>query len=69
MDGVTDDMKIAREETFGPVVPVSTILSAYLTTPGEGTGLYLREGFRAGERRVVPVALERTNDMDCLALS
>ncbi|MBI2239106.1 MAG: aldehyde dehydrogenase, partial [Actinobacteria bacterium] len=25
IDGVTDDMEIAREETFGPVVPVSTI--------------------------------------------
>jgi acyl-CoA reductase-like NAD-dependent aldehyde dehydrogenase len=25
LDGVTDDMEIAREETFGPVVPVSTI--------------------------------------------
>jgi len=27
LDGVTDDMEIAREETFGPVVPVSTIRS------------------------------------------
>jgi succinate-semialdehyde dehydrogenase/glutarate-semialdehyde dehydrogenase len=27
VDGVTDDMAIAREETFGPVVPVSTITS------------------------------------------
>jgi len=27
VDGVTDDMAIAREETFGPVVPVSTIRS------------------------------------------
>jgi succinate-semialdehyde dehydrogenase/glutarate-semialdehyde dehydrogenase len=27
IDGVTDDMEIAREETFGPVVPVSTISS------------------------------------------
>jgi acyl-CoA reductase-like NAD-dependent aldehyde dehydrogenase len=25
LDGVTDDMEIARHETFGPVVPVSTI--------------------------------------------
>jgi len=25
LDGVTDDMEIAREETFGPVVPISTI--------------------------------------------
>jgi succinate-semialdehyde dehydrogenase/glutarate-semialdehyde dehydrogenase len=25
LDGVTDEMEIAREETFGPVVPVSTI--------------------------------------------
>jgi succinate-semialdehyde dehydrogenase/glutarate-semialdehyde dehydrogenase len=25
LDGVTDSMRIAREETFGPVVPVSTI--------------------------------------------
>ncbi len=25
IDGITDDMEIAREETFGPVVPVSTI--------------------------------------------
>jgi succinate-semialdehyde dehydrogenase/glutarate-semialdehyde dehydrogenase len=25
LDGVTDDMEIAREETFGPVVPVTTI--------------------------------------------
>jgi acyl-CoA reductase-like NAD-dependent aldehyde dehydrogenase len=25
VDGVTDDMEIAREETFGPVVPVSAI--------------------------------------------
>ncbi|MFB3738419.1 MAG: aldehyde dehydrogenase [Candidatus Velamenicoccus archaeovorus] len=27
VDGVTDEMEIAREETFGPVVPVSTIAS------------------------------------------
>jgi acyl-CoA reductase-like NAD-dependent aldehyde dehydrogenase len=27
LDGVTDDMEIARQETFGPVVPVSTIRS------------------------------------------
>ena len=27
LDGVTDDMQIAREETFGPVVPVTTITS------------------------------------------
>jgi succinate-semialdehyde dehydrogenase/glutarate-semialdehyde dehydrogenase len=27
VDGVTDEMAIAREETFGPVVPVSTIKS------------------------------------------
>jgi succinate-semialdehyde dehydrogenase/glutarate-semialdehyde dehydrogenase len=27
VDGVTDEMAIAREETFGPVVPVSTIRS------------------------------------------
>ncbi|HYF11130.1 MAG TPA: aldehyde dehydrogenase family protein, partial [Actinomycetota bacterium] len=27
LDGVTEDMEIAREETFGPVVPVSTITS------------------------------------------
>ena len=27
LDGVTDDMEIAREETFGPVVPVSSIRS------------------------------------------
>jgi succinate-semialdehyde dehydrogenase/glutarate-semialdehyde dehydrogenase len=27
LDGVTDDMAIAREETFGPVAPVSTIRS------------------------------------------
>ncbi|MEX2274429.1 MAG: aldehyde dehydrogenase family protein [Actinomycetota bacterium] len=25
LDGVTDDMEIAREETFGPVAPISTI--------------------------------------------
>ncbi|MDP9235278.1 MAG: aldehyde dehydrogenase family protein [Actinomycetota bacterium] len=27
VDGVTDEMEIAREETFGPVVPISTIRS------------------------------------------
>jgi succinate-semialdehyde dehydrogenase/glutarate-semialdehyde dehydrogenase len=27
LDGVTEDMEISREETFGPVVPVSTISS------------------------------------------
>jgi acyl-CoA reductase-like NAD-dependent aldehyde dehydrogenase len=27
LDGVTDDMEIARQETFGPVVPISTIRS------------------------------------------
>jgi acyl-CoA reductase-like NAD-dependent aldehyde dehydrogenase len=27
IDGVTDDMEVAREETFGPVVPISQITS------------------------------------------
>jgi acyl-CoA reductase-like NAD-dependent aldehyde dehydrogenase len=27
LDGVTDEMEVAREETFGPVVPISTISS------------------------------------------
>ena len=27
LDGVTDDMAIAREETFGPVAPVTAIRS------------------------------------------
>ncbi|MDQ3865289.1 MAG: aldehyde dehydrogenase family protein [Actinomycetota bacterium] len=27
LDGVTDEMEVAREETFGPVVPISTIRS------------------------------------------
>jgi succinate-semialdehyde dehydrogenase/glutarate-semialdehyde dehydrogenase len=27
LDGVTDEMEVAREETFGPVVPVATIRS------------------------------------------
>src|SRR5581483_12487705 len=27
LDGVTDDMKVARDETFGPVIPISTISS------------------------------------------
>src|SRR5207253_5738251 len=27
LDGVTEEMEVAREETFGPVVPISTIRS------------------------------------------
>jgi len=27
LDGVTDEMKVARDETFGPVIPISTISS------------------------------------------
>jgi acyl-CoA reductase-like NAD-dependent aldehyde dehydrogenase len=27
LDGVTDEMEVAREETFGPVVPITTIRS------------------------------------------
>ncbi len=27
LDGVTDEMEVAREETFGPVVPIATIRS------------------------------------------
>jgi succinate-semialdehyde dehydrogenase/glutarate-semialdehyde dehydrogenase len=59
LDGVTDDMEIAREETFGPVVPVSTIRSeeeAIALVNGSPYGLLsaiftrdLRRGLRFAE--------------------
>jgi acyl-CoA reductase-like NAD-dependent aldehyde dehydrogenase len=59
LDGVTDDMAIAREETFGPVVPVSTIRSedeAIAAVRGSPYGLLsaiftrdLRRGLRFAE--------------------
>lgn len=59
LDGVTDDMEIAREETFGPVVPVSTIRSeeeAVALVNGSPYGLLsavftrdLRRGMRYAE--------------------
>jgi succinate-semialdehyde dehydrogenase/glutarate-semialdehyde dehydrogenase len=59
LDGVTDDMEIAREETFGPVVPVSTIASedeAIALVNGSPYGLLsavftrdLRRGLRFAE--------------------
>ena len=59
LDGVTDEMEIAREETFGPVVPVSTIRSedeAIALVNGSPYGLLsaiftrdLRRGLRFAE--------------------
>jgi succinate-semialdehyde dehydrogenase/glutarate-semialdehyde dehydrogenase len=59
IDGVTDEMEIAREETFGPVVPVSTIRSedeAIALVNGSRYGLLsavftrdLRRGLRFAE--------------------
>ena len=59
LDGVTDQMEIAREETFGPVVPVSTIRSedeAIALVNGSAYGLLsaiftrdLRRGLRFAE--------------------
>jgi succinate-semialdehyde dehydrogenase/glutarate-semialdehyde dehydrogenase len=59
LDGVTDQMEIAREETFGPVVPVSTIRSedeAIALVNGSPYGLLsavftgdLRRGLRFAE--------------------
>jgi acyl-CoA reductase-like NAD-dependent aldehyde dehydrogenase len=64
LDGVTEDMEIAREETFGPVVPVATIgsvddairavndtpygLLAAIFTRDLGRGLRFAEAVRAG---------------------
>jgi acyl-CoA reductase-like NAD-dependent aldehyde dehydrogenase len=64
LDGVTDAMEIAREETFGPVVPVSTIrdeqdavdlvnrseygLLAAIFTRDLGRGLAFAEAVRTG---------------------
>jgi succinate-semialdehyde dehydrogenase/glutarate-semialdehyde dehydrogenase len=64
LDGVTDGMEIAREETFGPVVPVSTIrdeqdaidlvnrseygLLAAIFTADLGRGLAFAEAVRTG---------------------
>jgi succinate-semialdehyde dehydrogenase/glutarate-semialdehyde dehydrogenase len=59
LDGVTDEMEIAREETFGPVVPVTTIESeaeAIALVDGSPYGLLsaiftrdLRRGLRFAE--------------------
>jgi acyl-CoA reductase-like NAD-dependent aldehyde dehydrogenase len=49
LEGVTEEMEIAREETFGPVAPVSTILSeakAIEAVNGSPYGL-LRQSSRA----------------------
>jgi succinate-semialdehyde dehydrogenase/glutarate-semialdehyde dehydrogenase len=64
LDAVTDDMEIAREETFGPVVPVSTIrtereaidlvnrspygLLSAIFTADLGRGLRFAEAVRTG---------------------
>jgi acyl-CoA reductase-like NAD-dependent aldehyde dehydrogenase len=64
LDGVTDEMEIAREETFGPVVPVSTIsdeqeaihlvnaspygLLSAIFTKDVGRGLRFAEAVRTG---------------------
>ncbi len=64
LDGVTDEMEIAREETFGPVAPVSTIrgedeaialvnrspygLLSAVFTRDLGRGLRFAEAVRAG---------------------
>jgi succinate-semialdehyde dehydrogenase/glutarate-semialdehyde dehydrogenase len=59
LDGVTDDMEVAREETFGPVVPISSIASldeAIAIVNGSAYGLLsaiftadLRQGIRFAE--------------------
>jgi succinate-semialdehyde dehydrogenase/glutarate-semialdehyde dehydrogenase len=64
LDGVTDEMEVAREESFGPVVPISTIRSedealaaidsspygllAAVFTRDLGRGLRFAEAARAG---------------------
>jgi acyl-CoA reductase-like NAD-dependent aldehyde dehydrogenase len=64
LDAVTDDMEVAREETFGPVVPISSIRSdeealgianespygllAAVWTRDLARGLRFAEGVRAG---------------------
>ena len=64
LDGVTDAMEVAREETFGPIVPISTISSdeealqianssqygllAAVWTRDLARGLRFAEGVRAG---------------------
>jgi hypothetical protein len=49
-------------DTYTVRAPVNTVLSGFLQTPGQGTGIYDREGgLKAGQQRTYEVTVTRTS--------
>ncbi|WP_040884734.1 S8 family serine peptidase [Janibacter sp. HTCC2649] len=51
----------AKTVTISSSVPVNTVLSGFLATPGRGQGIYDREGVKAGDSYVRSYTFTRTN--------
>jgi hypothetical protein len=50
-----------RTTSISSAVPVNTVLSGFLTTPGVGLGIYDREGVKSGDRYVREYTFKRTS--------